>query len=563
MAPLPKGKKAIPIEAEKPRTAADILREKAQRGGEIMRSSASGPPGAEETALAGEWLKREGQGAADKLGHNLRAAGAGFSANALPYAMAAGDVLAPVALGQGDLGRTWDEALRRRKKESAASVAESPGANIAGAVLQPTPYGKAGVLSRMVGAGGVGALSDYLGSDSEDPRRLEQAAQVGGYGAGVQGAAEVASPLLGKYGKALRQAAGTRAVQAAGTRAGITDALRKMGVTPDDVPDLGNRMLDEGLIPSGLNPLRNPVEETAKRAQALQSKSGANVGRILDDADAFAAQRVEDTAAAFEAAQKPGFPGALARGRWEQAKRLPSARFDYDRAAQAVEEPLSSASAAGLAASGRLRQLGEQVRAQGQLTPGSFRGANKLKSDAYRSVDWKAEAPLAAELHRKGTSGLRRTLEEQVGEGLGQNAAGELISANRSFGTAADAEALGINAISRDLQKQPFPLQRAAILAAGGAGAGSLVGGPGTAAGAGLATFLASGANNVLLARGPNIAAHLDRAGSVAAPLLGGVVNQTPAAAGAAGNLLENYLRPKDDEEREEEGAAWFAGRAP
>lgn len=82
-------------------------------------------------------------------------------------------------------------------------------------------------------------------------------------------------------------------------------------------------------------------------------------------------------------------------------------------------------------------------------------------------------------------------------------------------------------------------------VAAGVAGAlsGAALGKPGT-----------SIAN--LLQKTPRFSSKLfDTLGSVGA---GKAVNQAPAAAGAAGNALESYLRPQDDEERQKQAADWF-----
>ena len=88
----------------------------------------------------------------------------------------------------------------------------------------------------------------------------------------------------------------------------------------------------------------------------------------------------------------------------------------------------------------------------------------------------------------------------------------------------------------------------------GGAQAGGMLGG-------GIGGIALPAAAHFAKTRGAATVAPLSHLGSRAANAFGGAVNQQEPLAALAGNALEDFLRPKDDEERQEEGADWF-GRA-
>jgi len=450
----------------------------------------------------------------------------GATYNAMPRLSAAVETLPAIvrnAIGASSesIPGAYNDALRRLQPLYAGAAEREPVANLIGAVATPNPLAKAGVAARIGGAGLAGGLASYFSAPVDDANAQRVDGEYGALaGAGAQAAMEGVSPLLGRAARGLRTAAGERAVQAIGTRAGLTDRLAKMGIAPGDVPDMGNRLLDEGLVPSGLNPLRNPLQQTADRATAAMSSAGREVGDILGQADA---------------ASPTGFL--------------------FAEAARAAESPLRGMSTAAEDAAGKARALVDQIHRQQQVTPGSFRGANQLKSDAYRSVNWLDEAPMAAELHRKSVSGLRGSIESQVGRDLGQEAEASMVAANRRFGLAADADALATRAMSRDVQKQQFSPLRTAISAGLGMGAGGMAGGFG---GAGAGSVLAPYLTGAIAARGPNVAAHANRAASKAAGSVAPHVNQFPSATGKAGDLLNQWLTKKPDDEREAEGAAYF-----
>ncbi len=450
----------------------------------------------------------------------------GVTSNVAPRVLAGMEGVRGALTPGETFGGEYDKALPEYQGQYTGAATKYPGDVVVGALVQPNPLGKlkavstAGKVALAAGrvgyAGGNNALAGYMGADINNPEAQKDAAETGGLaGAGIQTLAEAASPALGALAGRMSDAVGERSLQAAGTRAGIKDALRAKGITAAEAPALGRKMFDEGLIPTGLNPFRNPVEQTAERSKALMSKSGGQVGDILDKFDN-------------------------------------SGRADYLRAQADMRARLPNDNAVAMSQAGKAKELIDQVGAQGQLTPDSIKGLNTAKSTAYRATNFKDDAPIAAEIHRNATSGLRGSIENQVGDELGAAAKNQLIGANQRYGVAADASGLAENAMSRDLQKQPFsPVKSALSGLLGGAAGFSLAGPSGAGVGAAAAPLL----NNIIATRGPNIAAHANFLGSKVATGLQGRINQSPAASGAVGSLLEQYLKKKPDDEREPEAA--------
>lgn len=432
----------------------------------------------------------------------------GFTSNLWPRASAMVDALGDVA----DFNGAYERSLAKLQPLYTGAADKHPVANVLGALAQPNPVAKAGIVPRMLYTGAQGYVQGRAGAPVDNPEAQDVGGEMGALEAstaqallsGIPGAAKAMAPIF-------REKAGERAVQAVGARAGITDRLAKMGIAPEEIPDLGNRFLDEGLVPSGLNPLRNPQEQTLERARALMKRSGSEVGSIMEAAD-----------------KSP-------------------AGFRFGRPAFEAEKRLSTLTTAEQDAAGKAEQLIDQIRRQQDVTPGSFVGANRLKSKAYRSVNWGDEAPIAAELHRDVTADLRRSIEDQVGQALGPEARTSLIGANSRFGVAADAEELSKRALSRDVQKQQFSPLRAMVSAAAGAGIGSS-GGPG---GAGAGAVLAPLVTNAIASRGPNVAAHANRLAEKGAAAVGNMSVGSPAATAAASSQLAKYLgvEPEDEED--------------
>lgn len=364
----------------------------------------------------------------------------------------------------------------------------------AGALAHAKQGAKVGGVAGVV-SGAARSEGDLTRFDSENWKRvIGDALKGGAFGSAGGGAV---GGFLGSVKQPLRDAAETQALKAAGLRGGITNQVqRKLGLsTEQDARELGRKFLDEDLIPFG-----GSKEAVAKRAEALEGQAGNAIGAVLTKADTS------------------------------------GAKFDFDAFADAARQPIldpSKTTAVARTQAGKALGLADALEKQGVDTPGSFLGANRAKSDAWKSARFDDDAPVAAQLYRKAVGGARDDLERQVRAALGTNDAEALSTANRRYGVAQDALKLARNAGTRDQSNSTFGL-REALLSSGGAGTGATLLGPeGAALGAIGGAVLA----NLSRKRGNAVAAHLaDFLANRAANNSGGVVG----AKGA--NALAPYL---------------------
>jgi len=409
-------------------------------------------------------------------------------------------------------------------------VADHPGANVVGAFLQPNPLskakaastvGKLGMGAARVGyAGGSGALSEYMGQSgprAQDSGILDGAALP----MAMQAGAEAASPVLGKFSGFLRKTAGTSAANAAGLRGGIVNQAKRAGIPSLDrageeaIPALGNKMLDEGLIP-----FSGSKVAVQKRAEALMGQAGNAAESIRTRAD---------LAGPFD--QALGVKAAAAR-LGERVDPALGGNLQTARAGARAGEFISDAA----------------------NSPNTFKAADDLKRGAYGNTNWSTEAPDAAKLKRQAVSGYRQSIEDQVDAllpGEGKN----LHDINARYGLAAQTADFAEEAAGREAANSKFGWG-SLMLGASGMGAGSAIS-PTAGMAAGVA--LPVGAH-LLKTRGAAVAAPLARLGSRASGAAGQKVNQSPAASAAVGSALEDYLRPKTPEELERDGVAHFTG---
>lgn len=504
---LPKGAVRVGYEGPTPEEAATMPTPEPSRTERVLEYLRNTPGRIAETATSA---------------NTIPSAMTGATLGALPRLSAAIDTVPAVvrwAVGDGaNVGAEYDRNLRRIKPLYDEAVEKEPVANFVGMAASPNPLSKSGAAGRVMGAAGAGALEQYMGTDG--PRALDAAGNGSLVAAGLQTAAEGAPGVLRPIAKGLRNAAGEKAVQAVGARAGITDRLAQMGISPDDVPELGNKFLDEGLVPSGLG-FSKPLEQTKKRAEALRQAAGQRVGAAIKQADA--------SGASFD----------------------PMAAQSSMRAKMNIANPLESENAGK---ANKLVDLVGDLAPQGEYAAAdSFAQANKMKSQAWNGADFRQDTKMSPELYRKAVGGLRDDIGRQVGAATSPDVEAGLAAANRQFGTASKAETLSGMALSRDVQKQQFSLPRAMITSAAGAGVGAF-GGPG---GAGVGALLAPMATQALVSRGPNVAANAYRLGSKGAE---GLAEQTvnPSMSVAAGSALQDFLTPMDDEERQKKAAAAF-----
>ncbi len=378
--------------------------------------------------------------------------------------------------GLGDAYRSLRDKLRADNETSEKTNPWSYGLGEAGAGLTlPVPGSaamKGATLGEKVGIGmgqaaGFGAATGFGGSKKNLPGAMGDALSGGLMALPFGAAGGAMSHGAEKLAPYFAEKAGERAVQAAGARAGITDQLDKMGIPPEEVSALGKRFMSEGLIPTGLNPFRNPIKQTADRAAALKSSAGGKIGEAIDAADATG-KRFDTASAQSAMIRKMG-----------------------------VRNPLEKANAA------KANKLVKQVGGLGD----SFGEANRMKSQAWEGADFRNDPKLAPKLYNRAAGGLRDDIQRQVGEAAGPDVKQSLMGANEKYGTASKAADLSANALSRDAAKMPFSPLKYAVSGAAGALMGGAGGGiPGASAGALISPFIV----NAIAARGPNFAAHFN-----------------------------------------------------
>ena len=382
-------------------------------------------------------------------------------------------------------------------------VADNPGSNLVGAVLQPNPVAKAGLMARVGYAGANAAASRYNGDASASDGAIDDAFASGLGGAGVQALAEIAHPGLGRVAAKLDTTAGSAAASAAGLRGGIVNQAKRAGIPvldragEDAIPAMGNRMLDAGLIPFGGSKM-----DVLRRAESMMSQTGNAADAIATRADMAGKfdQSLGVKAAAGRLAEKtdPTMGGNLQTAR------------AADRAADFITDAAN--------------------------TPDTFKDAINLKRGAYGNTNWGTEAPDAAKLKRSAVSGYRQSIEDEVDNLLpGEGKA--LHDINASHGLAAQTADFAEEAAGREAAaKKLGPMQM--LLAASGATAGSHFGTAGTVGGATLPLLA-----HVASTRGAAMAAPLARLGSRASAMAGKVVNQSPATSSSLGSRLADYMR--------------------
>lgn len=414
-----------------------------------------------------------------------------------------------------DFSDDYNKALTKRQADSRETAYLHPSAAITGGFMIP-PIGKGlSLAQRLVAAGVTGAAAGNLEAPHDDYKARGEGSVTGGLtGLAMQGTSEAFPAFAAKFGPKIREAAQLKALNVPGGSKGqLNDRLRKMGIEPEDHAEVGQSFLDEGLIPWGLG-WKDPAEVVLSRAQKLKKDQSANIATELSAAD----QRGE---------------------------------FDPIRASDEINDRLTPDNPLEADNQKKARAFSEQVARlapQGEYAaPDSFAQANKMKSEAWDAANFLDDAKLEPAQYRKAVAQLRDSIRNQVGE-IDQGSANRLTDANRRYGTAADAEKLAKNAVSRSEQGSQFGLPAAAVTLLGGAGLGH--GGPieGTAGAlAGLA------GSHFLKSRGPTFAARAG--GPVASTLegLGGLskfYGGAPLSSGANGSALDRFLRDAPVEEK-------------
>lgn len=342
--------------------------------------------------------------------------------------------------------RPFVEAYLRAKNQRKAELekarkdfpAETTAGSLAGYVAQGAMLPAATattVLGRAAQLGGMNAglaTAEATGKAVSDDR----APTVGdialpaalGFAGGAGTAA--ASPVLAHVAEKM-------AAKGVGVRAGITNALRKMGITSDEeVRQLGRQVLDEKLLPFPFT-----KGAVAEAAEELGERSGQEIGAVIDSADQSGR--------------------ALDYGKLEQAAK--------DGAASVGQSAYSKSTQYGPA-----QDFIDAIPEQAALTPGSFKGGRVLKSEAQAGVNWADKSTQQKQIQKEAVRGYTREFLDQVGQAVGPQELARLKDANRRFGLAENVYELSTEAGTRESAHRVFGLT-GLILGGSAAAAGSPV----------------------------------------------------------------------------------------
>lgn len=345
-----------------------------------------------------------------------------------------------------------------------------PGATVGAKAAQGAKVG--------AGVGGVSALANSKADLTRPtPEGLKKAlvdALVGTAGGAAGGG--LVGGALGAATPTLRSTAEEQALRAAGLQSGIKNSLKTdLGLqNMTEARQLGRRFLDEKLIP-----VIGSSEAVGARAEKLGQMAGNDVGATMNKADV----------ATMHTPQQPQAQGQTSAGRPSNVT-PPQPGFKFKEGADAARDMLSKESAVADIRSGQQsHELADAFEAQGERTPGSFVGANRAKSDAWKSANFAADAKMSPVLYRKTVGAIRDDIERQVADALGPDEAASLRSSNEKYGVAADALKLAENESQRRSSRKGFTVDDLATIASGGT-AGGFAGHPGLGVGTGLAASL-------------------------------------------------------------------------
>lgn len=416
----------------------------------------------------------------------------------------------------GASSRPLVEAYLRAKNERKAQLekarkdfpAETTAGSLAGYVTQgvmlpaataTTLVGRAAQLGGMNAGLATAEATGKAVSDDRTPTVGDIALPAAlGFAGGAGTAA--ASPVLARVAEKW-------AAKGVGVRAGITNALRKMGITSDEeVRQLGRQVLDEKLLPFPFT-----KGAVAEAAEGLGERAGQKIGDVIDSADQSGR--------------------ALDYGKLEQAAK--------DGAASVGQSAYSKSTQYGPA-----QDFIDAIPEQAALTPGSFKGGRVLKSEAQAGVNWADKSTLQKQIQKEAVRGYTREFLDQVGQAVGPDELARLKDANRRFGLAENVYELATEAGTRESAHRVFGLT------------GLILGGSAAAAGAGgfVGTGIAAG-ENIARRMGPAVAARALDAGSKFLAKYGQHFARatTPAAVAVADYVLstrsngEQYRKDKEE----------------
>lgn len=210
---------------------------------------------------------------------------------------------------------TYDDALADIRLRNEAAQKQNPGSYGAGevgaALLVPNPASKAGLVGRLAGAAGAGAVSSLGQSNNKSLEDI-----YGGLASGAAGGllGEGVSKIASKVGSAASRApemarniAGRQATKATNALKKDAAQVMKMG----GAEKFGQELLDKGMVKFG-----DTAEDIGKRAAEQASSKGAQIGQKLEEYGEKGAKvpldlfRQDVKSTIVKDLQKPGSPSA-------------------------------------------------------------------------------------------------------------------------------------------------------------------------------------------------------------------------------------------------------------
>lgn len=318
-----------------------------------------------------------------------------------PAASAVGEITGALAVpvpGAGVAG-----GLAMRGVRAVPALAGVKGAEAAARVAAQSALG-AGLAGFGAGEGAAGSLGEALSSGL-----------AAGVTAGVASkTAQAASPFLKEFAE-------EAALKAVGAKAGITNALEKMGYeTAAEARELGRRALDRKIVTAGAT-----KDDVLARAQSLKETAGQTIQDVTDLAER--------------------------RG----------AVFDWLRAARKTAAPFKNIDEQKQRAAGPVREFFDDILTQSgkQAPEKSFDAARRLKTSAQQVVTWDpATGSVPAKLKRKAVNAFSDDFRNQVTKQLGKKVGKKLKDANDAYGAAVDMEKLARKAATGEIQQRVMGL---------------------------------------------------------------------------------------------------------
>lgn len=447
----------------------------------------------------------------------------------LPATVEAAADTAPAALralaGGPSVGDEWRRNLAKRRAPYEAAEAKQPGAALVGSMLAPNLAGKATAGQRVMSAGAQSGI--------DAATHGEDAAASTGLGMGVQGVAEFAPGPVGKFSSSLRQFGRGRALATLSPGKADIAKLQTLGIADSVADDLYRS--------KAFGPL-STTEDVSKRLGPIVEQRGDDLGSHIMALDNAAGGATTQPSVAADRVR------SMAKEQFGNSPAYRAKEVIANREADAIEKQYG-AGTLSLADSERYLKRGYDDEAVKRIAAEARGAPPSPKTDAMALV-------------RDAIKRQNEDAAEAVARARAPELAGKFVPLKQAFGRMAEAQRIadktgGPKAANRYLSLSDYGFGIALGQAYGSSPLADLTSKPVAETLTGMAAGVA---HRQLRTRGSAAAASVAYPVSAAVGAAGKVVNQSPAVSATIGGALEDYLRPKDDEERQEEGAAWLKG---